>query len=238
MDDEMDIADSFEYAKGVARKRFNDINKKSLEMIEDYITGGYKKSLVNLLIYLGSERAEKVLKKLPEELRDEIRVQLESDTNTRTSPEVVVEAAYVYKRTGWYGRTMAEEVVENLSPLEISAMFFYKDSFFEANPILQMHIENFAVSFNELSCLDDRSIQRLLREVDMDVITFALKKSDEKIKQKIFRNMTPRAASLLKENIEFMGPVSQIYIEEAQCKIIKAAMKLEREGEIVIVKDY
>ena len=84
MDDEKDIEDSFEYAKGVARKRFNDINKKSLEMIEDYITGGYKKSLVNLLIYLGPERAEKVLKKLPEELRDEIRVQLESDTNTRT----------------------------------------------------------------------------------------------------------------------------------------------------------
>ena len=153
-------------------------------------------------------------------------------------PVLVVEAAYVYKRTGWYGRTMAEEVVENLSPLEISAMFFYKDSFFEANPILQMHIENFAVSFNELSCLDDRSIQRLLREVDMDVLTFALKKSDEIIKQKIFRNMTPRAASLLKENIEFMGPVNQINIEEAQCKSIKAALKLEKDGEIKISKDY
>ena len=50
MDDDMDIADSFEYAKGVARKRFNDINKKSLEMIEDYITEGYKKSLEKLLI--------------------------------------------------------------------------------------------------------------------------------------------------------------------------------------------
>ncbi len=238
MDDEMDIADFFEYAKGVARKRFNDINKKSLEMIEDYITGGYKKSLEKLLIYLGPERAEKVLKKMPEELRDEIKAQLESDTNTRTSPEVVVDAAYVYKKAGWYGRTMAEEVIENLSPLEISALNYYQDDFFEANPILQMNIENFSISFNELSCLDDRSIQRLLREVDMDVIAFALKKADEKIKQKIFRNMTSRAASLLRENIEFMGPVSQIYIEEAQCKIIKAALKLEKDGEIKISKDY
>ena len=172
------------------------------------------------------------------DVRDEIKVQLESDKNTRTSPEVVVEAAYVYKRTGWYGRAMAEEVIENLTPLEISALNYYQDDFFETNPILQMNIENFSISFNELGRLDDRAIQKVLREVDMDVLALALKKADEKVKQKIYRNMSAKAAALLKENMEFMGPVNQINIEEAQCKIIKAAMKLEREGEIVIVKDY
>ena len=238
MEDENDLEDAFEYAKGVARKRFNDINEKSLDLIEAYITDGYKKTLVNLLLYLGRQRADRVMKKMPEEFRREIDGQLQFCTNPRTSPEVIVDAAYVYKKAGWYGRTMAEDVIENLTPLEISAVNYYQDDFFEANPILQMNIENFAISFNELGRLDDRAIQKVLREVDMDVITFALKKADEKIKQKIFRNMTSRAASLLRENIEFMGPVSQIYIEEAQCKIIKVAMKLEREGEIVIVKDY
>lgn len=238
MEDENDLEDAFEYAKGVARKRFNDINEKSLDLIEAYITDGYKKTLVNLLLYLGRQRADRVMKKMPEEFRREIDGQLQVCTNPRTSPEVIVDAAYIYKKAGWYGRTMAEEVIENLTPLEISALNYYQDDFFETNPILQMNIENFSISFNELGRLDDRAIQKVLREVDMDVLALALKKSDEKVKQKIYRNMSARAAALLKENMEFMGPVNQINIEEAQCKIIKAAMKLEREGEIVIVKDY
>lgn len=238
MEDENDLEDAFEYAKGVARKRFNDINEKSLDLIEAYITDGYKKTLVNLLLYLGRQRADRVMKKMPEEFRREIDGQLQICTNPRTSPEVIVDAAYVYKKAGWYGRTMAEEVIENLTPLEISALNYYQDDFFETNPILQMNIENFSISFNELGRLDDRSIQKIMREVDMDVLALALKKADEKVKQKIYRNMSARAAALLKENMEFMGPVNQINIEEAQCKIIKAAMKLEREGEIVIVKDY
>lgn len=238
MEEENDLEDAFEYAKGVARKRFNDINEKSLDLIEAYITDGYKKTLVNLLLYLGRQRADRVMKKMPEEFRREIDGQLQVCTNLRTSPEVIVDAAYVYKKAGWYGRTMAEEVIGNLTPLEISALNYYQDDFFEANPILQMNIENFSISFNELGRLDDRAIQKVLREVDMDVLALALKKEDEKVKQKIYRNMSARAAALLKENMEFMGPVNQINIEEAQCKIIKAAMKLEREGEIVIVKDY
>ena len=238
MEDENDLEDAFEYAKGVARKRFNDINEKSLDLIEAYITDGYKKTLVNLLLYLGRQRADRVMKKMPEEFRREIDGQLQVCTNPRTSPEVIVDAAYVYKKAGWYGRTMAEDVIENLTPLEISAVNYYQDEFFEENPILQMNIENFAISFNELGRFDDRAIQKVLREVDMDVLAISLKKSDEKVKQKIYRNMSARAAALLKENMEFMGPVNQINIEEAQCKIIKAAMKLEREGEIVIVKDY
>lgn len=238
MEDENDLEDAFEYAKGVARKRFNDINEKSLEMIEAYITEGYKKTLVNLFVYLGEERAQKTLEKVPEPLHSEIENELRSNTKKRTSPGILVDAAYVYKKAGWYGRTMADEVIENLSGLEISALNYYQDDFFEANPILQMNIENFSISFNELGRLDDRAIQKVLREVDMDVLAISLKKSDEKVKQKIYRNMSARAAALLKENMEFMGPVNQINIEEAQCKIIKAAMKLEREGEIVIVKDY
>lgn len=238
MEEETDLEDSFEYAKGVARKRFNDVNAKSLEMIEAYITEGYKKTFVNLFVYMGEERAQKTLEKVPEPLHSEIENELRSNTKKRTSPEILVDAAYVYKKAGWYGRTMTDEVIENLSGLEISALNYYQDEFFEVNPILQMNIESFAISFNELGRLDDRSIQKIMREVDMDVLALALKKADEEVKQKIYRNMSARAAALLKENMEFMGPVNQINIEEAQCKIIKVAMKLEREGEIVIVKDY
>ena len=100
MEDENDLEDAFEYAKGVARKRFNDINEKSLDLIEAYITDGYKKTLVNLLLYLGRQRADRVMKKMTGEFRREIDGQLQVCTNPRTSPEVIVDAAYVYKKAG------------------------------------------------------------------------------------------------------------------------------------------
>ncbi len=238
MEDENDLEDAFEYAKGVARKRFNDINEKSLDLIEAYITDGYKKTLANLLVYLGEERASAVIAKLPDPLRREIEVQLESDNKPRTSPEVIVDAAYVYKKAGWYGRAMVDDLVKNLSGLEISGLNYYQDDFFEANPILQMNIENFAISFNDLKRLDDRALQKLLWEVDQDLLALALKRADEPVKNKIFRNMTARAQTILREDMEFLGPVRKIDVEAAQCKIVKTAMKLEREGEIVICKDY
>lgn len=238
MEEETELEDSFEYAKAVARKRFNEINEKSLDMIEAYITDGYKKTLANLLVYLGEERASAVLEKMPEALRREVEVLFQSDTKPRTSPEVIVDAAYVYKKSGWYGKTMIDELIENLSGAEISGLNFYQDDFFEANPILQMNIENFAISFNDLKRLDDRALQKLLREVDQDLLALALKRADEPVKNKIFRNMTARAQSMLREDMEFLGPVRKIDVEAAQCKIVKTAMKLEREGEIVICKDY
>ncbi len=238
MEEETDLEDLFEYAKGVARKRFNDVNAKSLEMIEAYITEGYKKTLINLFVYLGEERAQKALEKVPEPLHSEIENELRSNTKKRTSPEILVDAAYVYKKAGWYGRTMADEVIENLTGLEISGLNYYQEDFFEMNPILQMNIENFAISFNELAHLDDQSIQKVLREVNHDDLAMALKNTEEPFKNKIFWNLSGGGQALLREKMELLGQVRQIDVEAAQCKIVKATMKLEREGEIIICKDY
>ena len=82
--------------------------------------------------------------------------------------------------------------------------------------------------------LDDRSIQRVLREVDTKELSLALKVATEEVKDSIFRNMSERASGLIKEELEFMGPVRLKDVEESQMKIVEVIRQLEEEGEIVI----
>ena len=84
--------------------------------------------------------------------------------------------------------------------------------------------------------LDDRAIQKVLREVDQQELAKALKSVDTEVQDKIFRNMSKRAASMLKEDMEFMGPVRLKDVEESQQKIVSTIRRLEDSGEIVIAR--
>lgn len=88
--------------------------------------------------------------------------------------------------------------------------------------------------FNNIAYLDDRAIQKILRSIDTSTIGMALKLAELPVKNKIFRNMSKKAATLLKEDIEFMGAVYKKDIYEAQDKIVKLMIELEEKGEIVI----
>jgi flagellar motor switch protein FliG len=84
--------------------------------------------------------------------------------------------------------------------------------------------------------LDDRAIQKVLREVDSQELAKALKSVDTEVQDKIFRNMSKRAAGMLKEDMEYMGPVRLKDVEEAQQKIVSIIRHLEDTGEIVVAR--
>lgn len=84
--------------------------------------------------------------------------------------------------------------------------------------------------------LDDRSIQKVLREVDNIDLATALKGAGGEVQERIFCNMSQRAATMLREDMEFMGPARKCDIEEAQVKIVKTIRRLEKDGDIVIGK--
>ena len=84
--------------------------------------------------------------------------------------------------------------------------------------------------------LDDRAIQKILRETDVVELSKALKGSSTEVQDKIFRNMSKRAATMLKEDMEFMGPVSEIDVKTAQANIVKIVFRLEEMGDIVIAR--
>ena len=108
------------------------------------------------------------------------------------------------------------------------------DSIREVDEDLSVQIEDLMFVFNNLSDVDDRGIQALLREVSSDVLVLALKGSDEAIKEKIFKNMSKRAAELLRDDLEAKGPVRVSGVETAQKESLAIARRMAEAGEIVL----
>jgi flagellar motor switch protein FliG len=90
--------------------------------------------------------------------------------------------------------------------------------------------------FEDIVMLDDRAIQKVMREVDSQELAKALKSVDSEVQDKIFKNMSKRAASMLKEDMEYMGPVRLKDVEESQQKIVSIIRHLEDTGEIVVAR--
>ena len=90
--------------------------------------------------------------------------------------------------------------------------------------------------FEDIVLLDDRSIQRVLREVDQNELAKALKNVDPEVQDKIFKNMSKRSAAMLKEEMEFMGPVRLKDVEEVQQKVVSTIRRLEESGDVVIAR--
>ncbi|KQQ57127.1 flagellar motor switch protein FliG [Pseudomonas syringae] len=108
------------------------------------------------------------------------------------------------------------------------------DSIREVDEDLSVQIEDLMFVFNNLADVDDRGIQALLREVSSDVLVLALKGSDEAVKEKIFKNMSKRAAELLRDDLEAKGPVRVSDVETAQKEILTIARRMAEAGEIVL----
>jgi len=104
----------------------------------------------------------------------------------------------------------------------------------EENQELAVEIKKLMFTFDDLILLDDRAIQQVLREVDFKELATALKGANEEVKNKIFSNVSSRAADNIREDMEFMGPVRVKQVEEAQQKIVAIIRRLEESGEIII----
>ena len=104
----------------------------------------------------------------------------------------------------------------------------------ENDPELAEEIKKRLFVFEDILRLDDRALQRIMREVDMKDLSLALKGATEELKAKFFKNMSKRAAEMLKEDMDYMGPVRVKDVEEAQQKVVNVVRGLEEQGEIVI----
>lgn len=102
------------------------------------------------------------------------------------------------------------------------------------SPPLAEVIRKHLFTFEDVFAMDDRSIQAIMREVSNDTLTLAMKTSTDDVKNKIFKNISSRAADMIKEDLEVMGPVRLSDVEKAQSEIIKIVRKMEEEGKIVL----
>jgi flagellar motor switch protein FliG len=110
------------------------------------------------------------------------------------------------------------------------------DEIEQNDPEMAEEIRKKMFTFENLVALDGRSLQMILREVNNDSLTLALKTASDELKEKIFANMSARAADMIRDDLEALGPVRLSEVEAMQQTIVKIAMKLEEEGKLVLGK--
>ena len=236
--DDTNDGESKERIKKV-RARFDAANQKTLKLIDDFIAGGYEENLARLLIYLPDERRAAALQKLPESVREKVSSILKTFGEKKNSdPDVMSAVGTVLKNADFYGEKAAREIIQNDDIYFLSAVESENKNLFEVNPLLSMNVEYYLVNMNVLVEIDDRSIQKWLREVETQDLAKALKGTDAEVQNKIFRNMSQRAAAMLREDMEFMGPIRKSDVLETQKKLIEILKRLNEEGEIVISRVF
>jgi flagellar motor switch protein FliG len=162
---------------------------------------------------------EKVDKKIIEDLENVLKEQLESTSSVEGKQLGGVEV--VANILNQMDRKLESELLGKIE---------------ETDPTLAERIRQLMFTFEDLMKIDDRGMQTLLKEITSEDVALALKGASEGIKEKIFNNMSERAAAMLKEDLDAMGPVRVSDVERAQVKIAMIAKKLESEGKIVLSK--
>ena len=232
-----DISNKKNEIRQAIEKTIAEKNEKTFSLIEDFISGGFVENLGNLIIYLPQERQENALKMLPENLREKVSEYLTKNPQKNiSSPEVLSATGTILKNGDFYVETTILDIKENCNNF-----FFCKDLYEEemqklhkTNPFLAFNLELYGSNLNFLLKLGDRDVQKVLREIEMEDLAKALKDESNEICDKITGNMSRRAATLLREDMEFMGPIKRSDIIEAKNKIVNIAKRLEESGNIVL----
>ena len=161
----------------------------------------------------------------------------------RTSPEIINEVEQILERklsttvTQDYTQTGGiEAVVEVLNGVDRSTERTILDALEIQDPELAEEIKKRMFVFEDIVTLDNRSIQRIIRECENEDLLLSLKVSSEEVKEIIFKNMSTRMVDTFKEEMEYMGPVRLRDVEEAQSRIVAIIRRLEDIGEIVIAR--
>lgn len=192
-----------------------------------------------VVAYLDSDQAAEVLANLAEKPRLDIIMRIAAldsvhpsalqELNDILEKQFSGNAASQTKAMG--GVKVAAEIMNNMEGSMESEMM---DSIKEVDEDLGTQIQDLMFVFEDLKSVDDRGIQALLREVSSEILILALKGSDEELKEKIFKNMSKRAAELLRDDLESKGPVRVSEVEGAQKEILVITRRMADSGEIVL----
>ena len=220
---------------------FDFIRRTDPAHLLNFIQQEHPQTLALILAYLEPNKASTILQNLPDEIQSEVARRIA--TMDRTSPDVLREVERVLEKKlstlsseDYTAAGGVESIVEILNLVDRSSEKSIIESLEEEDPDLAEEIKKRMFVFEDIVMLDDRAIQRVLREVDSQELAKALKSVDTEVQDKIFRNMSKRAASMLKEDMEFMGPVRLKDVEESQQKVVSIIRRLEDSGEIVIAR--
>ncbi len=220
-------------------KPFEFVRKTDALQLLNFIQDEHPQTIALILSYLSSQQASAIISALPPENQADVAKRIA--VMDRTSPDVIKEVERVLesKLANLVNQDYTviggvDRVVDILNSTDRSTEKHIMEILEIEDPELADEIRKKMFVFEDILLLDDRSIQRVLRDVDNNELALALKSANEEVQNAIFNNLSKRLAEMIKEDMEFMGPVRMKDVEEAQQKIVNIIRKLEDSGELVI----
>lgn len=209
------------------------------KIIASFLANEHPQTAAIVLAHLEPPVASQVIRELPEESRMQIIHRLA--TLERVAPQVIRELDEAlqaeFRSSGAVsgsklgGVEAAAHIMGTLDRATETAILTSMD---EVNPDLANEIRNLRFTFEDILKIDDNGVQLVLKEINQEDLLIALKTASDSLKEKLFGNMSERAAMMLKEDLESLGPTKISEVEKAQQKVIATCKKLEEDGKIVI----
>lgn len=220
-------------------KPFDFVRKTDPDQILNFIQNEHPQTISLVLAYLNAQQAGAILSSLPSAKQTEVAKRIA--TMDRTSPELIKEVEKVLEKNlssmivqDYTSAGGIQSIVDILNAVDRGTEKNIMETLEADDTELAEEIKKRMFVFEDIITLDNRSIQRFLREVENDILSVALKGANDEVSNLIFNNMSKRLAEMIREDIEYMGPVRLRDVEESQQKIVNVIRKLEEAGEIVI----
>ena len=220
---------------------FEFIRKTDPGQLLNFIQDEHPQTIALILSYLPSSQASMIVSSLPLEKQADVAKRIAK--MDRTSPDVIKEVERVLERKlaslvnqDYTIVGGVDAIVDILNNVDRGTERHIMENLEIDEPELADEIRKKMFVFEDILALDDRTIQRVLRDVQNDDLAIALKGANEEVQNTIFNNLSKRLSAMIREDMDFMGPVRMKDVEEAQQKIVNIIRKLEDTGEIVIAR--
>lgn len=218
---------------------FSSLEKINPQQLSKFIQNEHPQTIALILAHLSASQAAELISALPEDMRTEIIIRMAN--LEEISPEIVKKIASVLdSKLEALGSYSLEEyggvkaVSELFNRMDRRASRNVLEQIESRDPELAASIRDLMFVFEDILLIDDQGIMEILKRVDKKSLALALKGSNEELKTKFFRNMSQRAAEMLKEEMEYLGPIRVKEVEKSQHEIVEIVRNLEEEGVIVI----
>ncbi|RXI37473.1 flagellar motor switch protein FliG [Clostridium tetani] len=218
---------------------FSIARKADAHQLLNIISNEHPQTIALILCHLQPDKSGQILAELEEELQSDVAFRIATMNNT--SPMVIKEIEKVLDsklssvvRSDMKSIGGVQTIVDILNQVDRTTEKHITEVLEREDPELAEKIKESMFVFEDILTLDDVSIQRVLREVETKELALALKGCSEEVAEAIFRNQSKRAATSLKEDIEFLGPVRLMDVEKSQQRIVTVIRRLDEAGEIVI----
>ncbi len=218
---------------------FNILKKSDPQQVASFLSKEHPQTIALILSHLPPDQSAEILAEFKEDIRAETIMRIA--TIGKVSPQLVSEIEHVVDQIAESslsqnlaqagGSQLVANILNKSNNAVAKAML---ESIEDKKPEMALEIKRLMFLFEDIILIDDKGIQRILKDVDKKDLALALKVSDEKIRAKIFKNMSERAAAVVKEELEYMGPVKLKEVEGAQMRIVDLVKMLEENDEIAI----